>query len=185
MAMNVALIIYFCPSFIRRPEGDIDRNIHNHFFCKGTQTKKKKGLMYNYLPHMRMLSSRVASYATTLQQRFLQQHFSNVFCHIIFNNVFCNIDSTLSFTAPSLLHFDFVAMLCCALILQQYYVGMLQQHLVPNHLTTHLLQNQITTMTFPLNNDYIHVQVLAPLLAMLKFWLQQCSSPPTNYNNKV
>ncbi len=107
-------------------------------------------------------SSSAMSFAALLQRHF---------CNTIF--------VALKFCNSTLLHFDVATILSCVLL----------QHLVPNHLTIPLLQNQTTTMTFPpksnYNNDYIHAQVLVLLLAMLKFQLQQCSCPRTNYNDNV
>jgi len=36
MTTNVTLVVVFCRGFVRRPEGDVDRNAFNHLLCKGT-----------------------------------------------------------------------------------------------------------------------------------------------------
>ncbi len=42
MIMNVALVIVFCPSFVRRPKGDLEGNAFNHLLYKGHRPKKRQ-----------------------------------------------------------------------------------------------------------------------------------------------
>jgi hypothetical protein len=62
------------------------------------KTKKKKGLMYIYLPQMHWLSFGGMFSATPLQQRLLQHHFNIAFAtllqHCLCNIVFCSTAST-------------------------------------------------------------------------------------------
>jgi len=87
------------------------------------ETKKKKRLMYTYLPQMHRLSFGAMFSTTPFQQSLLQHHFNiasvapsfaALLQHCLCDIIFYSIASTL------LLHFDFAIVFNYASMLQQY-----------------------------------------------------------------
>jgi hypothetical protein len=88
----------------------------------------------------------------------LQHHFCNI--------IFYNITST-----PPLQHH---------LLQHHFYIPILQQHLIMLQCYNNIMLLCCNSTWFVITSNH-----LTTFLATLKFQLQQCSSPPTNYNYKV
>ncbi len=132
------LVVVFYPSFVRRLEDDNECcvycrlwpwfhkntkdhdkcSVHSGLLCKGTRLKKKdkegkkkKRLMYIYLPQMYVLFFRVTFFITVFQQRFLLHRLQQCLLQHCFNT----ISATLS-------------LLCSDFAITIHYTSMLQQY---------------------------------------------------------